>query len=93
MTPDGEKGQLHVVIGGDTLWDITHHYIETPWIWPSIWRENANVLNPHLIYPGKLIGKTRTSRKVYLTGVCGKTLAIAARSISRISITTASGAN
>jgi hypothetical protein len=53
VTPDGQKGELHVVVGGDTLWDITHHYIETPWIWPSIWKENANVANPHLIYPAE----------------------------------------
>ena len=61
VTPDGQRGQLHVVVGGDTLWDITHHYIETPWIWPSIWRENANIENPHLIYPGDLIWITDKS--------------------------------
>ncbi len=61
VTPDGQKGELHVVVGGDTLWDITHHYIETPWIWPSIWKENANVANPHLIYPGDLIWITNKS--------------------------------
>ncbi len=55
VAPDGQKGQLHVVVVGDTLWDITTIYIETPWIWPSIWKENANVHNPHLIYPGDLI--------------------------------------
>ena len=61
VAPDGQKGQLHVVVGGDTLWDITHHYIETPWIWPSIWQENANIQNPHLIYPGDLIWITDKS--------------------------------
>ncbi len=54
VAPDGTKGQLHVVKRGDTLWDITDHYLGTPWIWPSVWKENA-LENPHLINPGDLI--------------------------------------
>jgi hypothetical protein len=55
ITPDGKKGHLHRVQKGDTLWDITDTYIGTPWIWPSIWQENDEIGNPHLIYPGDLI--------------------------------------
>ena len=56
MTPDGTKGQIHKVQKGDTLWDISHTYLRTAWIWPSVWRENEEkVANPHLIYPGELI--------------------------------------
>ena len=59
------QGQLHVVVDGDTLWDITAHYLGTPWLWPSIWNENADIQNPHLIYPGDLIWITQGSmRKV-----------------------------
>lgn len=54
VAPDGKKGRLHVVQDEDTLWDITAHYLGTPWIWPSVWIEN-DVENPHLIYPGDLI--------------------------------------
>ena len=65
VTPDGQKGRLHVVVKGDTLWDITAYYIGTPWIWPSIWKENQDVENPHLIYPGDLIWITdKSMRKV-----------------------------
>ena len=54
VAPDGTKGQLHVVKPGDTLWDITDHYLGTPWVWPSVWKENA-LENPHLINPGDMI--------------------------------------
>ncbi|MFQ5515604.1 MAG: LysM peptidoglycan-binding domain-containing protein [Myxococcota bacterium] len=64
VAPDGRKGQLHVVVEGDTLWDITARYLGTPWIWPSIWKENG-IENPHRIYPGDLIWITeRGMRKV-----------------------------
>ena len=65
VAPDGQKGQLHVVVEGDTLWDITATYLGTPWIWPSIWKENSEIKNPHRIYPGDLIWITEKSmRKV-----------------------------
>ena len=65
VAPDGRKGQLHVVVKGDTLWDITARYLGTPWIWPSIWKENSGIKNPHEIYPGDIIWITDgTMRKV-----------------------------
>ena len=48
---DGEKGYIHLIIRGDTLWDISNHYLGTPWVWPSVWTENEYIANPHLIYP------------------------------------------
>lgn len=48
---DGEKGYIHIVVRGDTLWDISNAYLGTPWIWPSVWGENEYIANPHLIYP------------------------------------------
>ncbi len=48
-------GQLHTVQKGDTLWAITDRYLGTPWVWPSLWKENELIRNPHLIYPGDLI--------------------------------------
>jgi LysM domain-containing protein len=56
VTPDGRKGQIYKVQKGDTLWAISQKYLGTPWIWPSVWKENeAKVVNPHRIYPGELI--------------------------------------
>jgi hypothetical protein len=58
VAPDGTKGRLHVVEKGDTLWDITEEYLGTPWIWPSVWKENE-IENPHVIQPGDLIWITQ----------------------------------
>ncbi|MEE2676934.1 MAG: LysM domain-containing protein [Myxococcota bacterium] len=48
----GREGRIHVVRTGDTLWDVSNAYLGTPWVWPSIWQDNRNIENPHLIYPG-----------------------------------------
>jgi LysM repeat protein len=45
----------HVVIPGDTLWDISAHYKNNPWYWPQIWSYNPQISNPHWIYPGQHI--------------------------------------
>ena len=64
VAPNGEKGRLHVVVAGDTLWDLSSTYLGTPWIWPSMWKENE-IENPHLINPGDLIWITEAGmRKV-----------------------------
>jgi hypothetical protein len=56
VTPDGKKGQIYKVQKGDTLWGISSTYLGTPWIWPSVWKENeAEIANPHRIFPGELI--------------------------------------
>ena len=55
LLPEGRNGDLHRVVPGDTLWDITNHYLGSPWIWPSIWHENPPIENPHLIYPSDLV--------------------------------------
>ena len=40
---------------GDTLWDISDAYLGTPWVWPSVWTDNRDIENPHLIVPGDRI--------------------------------------
>lgn len=52
----GRAGRVHIVQPGDTLWDISDAYLGTPWVWPSIWKDNtAEVENPHKIYPNERI--------------------------------------
>ena len=47
----GQRGRIHTVLSGDTLWDISDAYLGTPWVWPSVWRDNEDIANPHLILP------------------------------------------
>lgn len=43
------------VIKGDTLWDISSKKLQDPFLWPKIWKENPEILNPDRIYPGQSI--------------------------------------
>jgi LysM repeat protein len=45
----------HVVVKGDTLWDISETFLSDPWLWPQVWQSNPEIVNPHLIYPGDVI--------------------------------------
>lgn len=40
---------------GDTLWDISALYLQDPWRWQSLWAENPEIENPHLIFPGDVV--------------------------------------
>lgn len=55
IKPSENHPQRHVVVKGDTLWDISSMFLKDPWLWPSVWENNKQIANPHLIYPGDII--------------------------------------
>lgn len=60
----GRVGRLHTVSRGDTLWDLSAAYLGTPWVWPSVWIDNDDIANPHLIRPGDRIWITANEMRV-----------------------------
>ena len=47
-----EGAMVHVIVKGDTLWDLAEHYLGDPFLWPQLWERNPYIKDSHWIYPG-----------------------------------------
>lgn len=47
-----EGAPYHIIVKGDTLWDLAGAYLGTPYLWPEIWDQNKYISDGHWIYPG-----------------------------------------
>lgn len=52
----GEGPFEYIVQPGDTLWDISHQFVDDAYWWPKLWAINeTEIPNPHQISPGMKI--------------------------------------
>ena len=49
------QGLKYTVQEGDTLWDLSEKFFDTPAMWPELWKQNPHIKNPHWIEPGTVV--------------------------------------
>jgi hypothetical protein len=52
---ESETGFYYTIQKGDTLWDLSNQFNDSPWLWPELWEGNDQITNPHWIFPGERI--------------------------------------
>ena len=54
-TVEHGAGFYYTIKKGDTLWDLSQRFADSPWLWPDLWQRNGQIANPHRIFPGERI--------------------------------------
>lgn len=65
--------EIYTIRKGDTLWDISDHYLDNPWQWPKLWSYNPDIRNPNWIYPGDRLRLRRGGEALAAPGAPGAT--------------------
>lgn len=73
---DYEAGFYYTVKKGDTLWDLSQKFSDTPWQWPDLWHENKQLPNPHWIYPGERIRLFRKTEQHRISETASKEVTV-----------------
>jgi hypothetical protein len=75
LTGSKEPGFYYTVQEGDTLWELSRKFFNSPFTWPGLWEKNKQLPNPHWIYPGQRLriylkkgGLTTASKPTAPTG-------------------------
>src|SRR5437763_9945289 len=50
-----DKFETHIVQPGETLSKIAGEVLKDPKLWPQLWEQNEQIVNPHWIYPSDKI--------------------------------------
>jgi len=45
----------YLVVPGDSLWRLSRRLLGDPYRWPELWRANAQITDPNMIFPGMLL--------------------------------------
>jgi nucleoid-associated protein YgaU len=64
LTLKPDAPERYTVKKGDTLWGIAERYTDDAWQWPNIWYQNLQINDPHLIFPGDILGLMTINGKV-----------------------------